>query len=145
MRVVGTVAANAVSPKFLSFYGRCVAGVTVDFGVCSRKREFRVIVAAHPPQVVAVTISARNAETALMAIVGLVTADAALRNGGVQVPVAVTIGAPNMGMTPKKGETSLTGVIELLGVPVGGGVAVAALLALVTFVNVVRCMATDTL
>src|SRR5690349_5861323 len=144
MRVIGTVAAHAVSPEFLSFYGRCVTGVTVDFGVCSHEREFRVIVAAHPPQVVTVTIPARDAETALMAIVSLVTTDAALRNGGVQVPTAMTIGAPNMGMAPKEGETSLTGVVELLRIPVGAGMAVAALLALVAFVNVVRRMATDT-
>jgi hypothetical protein len=144
VRVVGAVAASAVCAKFLNFHDRRVTGVTVDLRVRSRQWEFCVVVAGYPPKVVAVTISARDAKAALMTIVSLVATDAALRNGGMQVPAAVAVGAPDMGMTPKEGEASLTGVIELLRVPVRSGVAVAALLPLITFVSVVRCVATDT-
>ncbi len=56
----------------------------------------------------------------------------------------MTIGAPDMGMTPKERETGLTGVIELLCVPVGGGMTVAALLALIALVNVIRRVAAET-
>jgi hypothetical protein len=145
VRVVGAVAANAVCAKLLNLHGCRVTGVAVDFCVRSGEWEFRVVVAGHPPNVVAVTISARDAEAALMAVVSLVTTDAALRNGGMKVTAAVTIGAPDMGMTPKKGETSLAGVIELLRIPVRGGMAAATLIPLVTFVNVIRCVAPETL
>ena len=79
-----------------------------------------------------------------MAVIGLVATDAALRNRGMQVPTAVTIGATDMSMTSKEGEASFMGVIEFLRVPVRGAVAVAALLALVTFVNVIGRVATET-
>ena len=55
----------------------------------------------------------------------------------------MTIGATDMGVTPKEGEASLMGMIELLRVPVRSGMAVAAFLALVAFVNVIGRVATE--
>ena len=56
----------------------------------------------------------------------------------------MAIGAPDMGVAAHEGETGLTGVIELLRVPVRGGVTVATLLSLATFVSIIRCVAADT-
>lgn len=144
VRVVGAVAACAVRSELVGFHRRRVTGVTVDLGMRSGERKLRVLVAGHPPNVVAVTISARGAQAALMAVVSLVATGAALRNGSMEVPATVTVGAPDMGMTSQEGKTRLTGVIELLRIPVSGGMTVATLLALATFVNVVRCVATET-
>jgi hypothetical protein len=143
VRVVGAMATDAICPELLSFHGRRVTGVTADFCVRSEEREFRVVIACHPPNVVAVTIPTRSTEAALMAVVSFVAAEAVLRNGSMKVPAAVTIGAPDMGMTAKEGETSLPGVIELLRVPVRGGMALATLSPLATFVNVIRCVAAE--
>jgi len=56
----------------------------------------------------------------------------------------VTVGAADVGMTPKQSKSRFTGVLELLRVPVSSGMTVATLLSLVTFVNVIGCVATDT-
>jgi len=144
VRVVGAVAANAVCAELLSFHVRRVTGVTFDLCVRSSEWKFRVVVGGHPPKIVPMTIPAGNAEAALVAIIGFMATDAAFRNGRMQVPAAVTIGAADMGMAAKEGETGLTCVIELLRIPVRGGMAVATLFPLVTFVNVIRCVATET-
>ena len=82
VRIVGAVATDAVCAEFLSFHNRRVTGVTADFCVRPDEWEFRVVIAGHPPKVVAVTVPARHAEAALMAVVSFVATDAALRNGG---------------------------------------------------------------
>lgn len=144
VRVIRAVTADAVCAEPLSFHGGRVAGVTANLCVRPEKWEFRVIIVGHPPNVVAVTISTRSTEAALMSVVRFVATDAALRNGGMKVPAAVTVGAPDVGVTAQEGETSLPGVIELLRIPVRGGMAVATLSPLATFVNVIRRMAPET-
>jgi len=83
VRVVGAVAASAVCAKLLHFHGCRVAGVTIDLRVRSREWKFWMVIAGHPPKIVAVTIPARDAEPALMTVVSFVATDAALRDGGV--------------------------------------------------------------
>jgi hypothetical protein len=81
MRIVGAVTAGAVRAELLNTYGCRVAGMAVEPGMRSREREFCMFVASHPPQIIAMTICARGAEAALMAIVSLVATGAVLRDG----------------------------------------------------------------
>ena len=80
--IVGAVAANALCPKLLHAHICGVTGMTLHLGVRSRERKLRMAVTGHPPEIVAVTIPAREAEAALMAVISPVAADAALLNRG---------------------------------------------------------------
>ncbi len=62
MRVIGAVAAAAVSPELLLFDDARVTCVTVESGVCALQREERlVIVSGDLPEVIPVTVAAAGA------------------------------------------------------------------------------------
>ena len=75
-----------------------------------------------------------------MTIIRLVTARAFLRHRH----TTMAIRAANVSMPSEKGKAGLPGMIEFLCSPVSGGVAVAALLALAPFMDVVRRVTTLT-
>lgn len=121
-----------------------MTGLASHFGVRSRQRELRVLEGSHPPQVVAVTGPAGRAKAAFVPIVRLVTTGAILGDRRMHIAAAVAVRASNVSVATHERETRLTGVIELLRAPVGRGVAVAAVLALPSLVNVIRCVASGT-
>jgi len=145
MRVVGAMTAAAVRAEFLFLHDTRVACVTVESRVRAFEREERlVIVSGDPPEVVAMTLAAGGAQPARVAIIRLVATGAVFRDRVVEIAGAVTVGAADVGVSAEQGEARLPGVLKLSRAPVRGRMAVAALLALASFVDVVRGMTGDT-
>src|ERR1700722_15394162 len=117
-----------------------MARVAVEVGVRSFERELLVLVSGSTPGLIPMAGIASGSHPAQMTVVSFVAGGAGLRNRIIHAPGAMTAPTAQARVAAEEGKARVAIVIELLGVPVGGGVTVAALRALAAFVHIVRGM-----
>src|SRR5689334_15859332 len=109
---------------------RDVTGVTLDLDVLSNELPTAVagvVEVRRLPFLIAVAVGAVGSQPARMRILGLVATEAGLGDLVFQIARAVTIRALQIHMDALQRESGLLEVIELGGLPTGGGVAIRAL------------------
>ena len=144
VRVVGTMAAYTALTELLLLHNTRMACVTVQ--ACMGPYEWEelfVVVRGDSPQIVAVAVAARRAQPTGVTVVRLVAAGAVFWDRVVEIAAAMTVGAADVRVMAEQREARLACVVELTSAPVGSRVAIFAVLALATLVNIVGCMTTD--
>lgn len=134
------MATGAVRGQLLFANHSGMTQVAVELCVCSLERKCFVIVGGDPPGLIAMACIARGSHPAQMTVVCLVAAVASLGDGLVHIAATMTITATQVGVAAEEGEARFPIVIELAGVPIGGGVAIATGAPLTALMNVIRGM-----
>ena len=140
------VATIAIGSQFLRGGVGGMAYVTIEFGVYSHQRKLclaQMIVLDRPPHLVAVAIVALGAESPGVRILGLVAAKAVLRNLVLVDTASMASQAVDLGVLSEQRKTSFFLVIEFRGLPLAGGVTLAALGAALATMGIVGQVTTD--
>lgn len=138
VRIIGTMTAYTALTELLFLHDTRVACVTVEAGVGACEwEELFVVVRCDSPQIVAVALAARRAHPTGVTVVRLVAAGAIFWNRVVEIAAAMAVGATDVRVTAEEGEARFACVVELTSAPVGSRVAIPAVLALATLVNIV--------
>lgn len=130
VHVTRAVATHAIVRKLLPCYLGRVTGMAVELFVLAHERPVSiaaVLKIGGLPGVVAMTLATVFAEAACVGILTLVAAGAGLGKLVVQVSAAVTVLAIQVRVAAQQRESGLLRVVELLGLPPGGRVAIGAL------------------
>jgi hypothetical protein len=148
MHVTRTVAARAFRWQLLSSHYGGVTGMAFHLLVAAGELPMPVacmIECRGFPLVIAVTLLASGSEPAGMRVLPLVAAEAVLGDFLLQVAAAVTVLAVDARVGSLERETGFLEMVEFRGLPSGGRVASAALVATLATMHVIRCVAGNTL
>lgn len=148
VNVARPVAGGAIASEVLSCENACVTRVAVHLLVASFERPLgvsRVIEGGRQPLLLAVAVLAGASEAAGVSVYALVAAFARFGQRILQSATSMAVRAVEARVNAFKGEAGLPQMIELRRLPGSGGVAVAALGAAFSAVNVIRRMAGDAL
>lgn len=148
VRLVGSVAVDALGTQLLLLHHAGVAKVAIDVCVSAFERELEsagVIEARNLPPITVMTVRTRRSHATGMRVVRLVATNAIFRYRGLQIAATVAVVAADSGVFAIKGKSGLPRMVEPLRGPVRRGMAMSTLRSLAALVNVIGHVAADAL
>lgn len=140
MRLVGSMAIDAVASQLLVTNRGRVTGVTVELAVRIIEPESEapgVIELRHLPGIVSVAVGTLRSEPPGVAVVRPVASGAILGNRLLRIAAPMAIPTANPGVLAEEGKAGFARVVESLRSPVGRGMTACALRSLAALVNVI--------